>query len=91
MGSRMLRKWLLKPLLSVEGIRARQEAIKELLQPTTKRDQIVEVIGRLSDLERLAVRMSSQSINPKELAAVAVSLDVLPELYSFCKQLTALT
>lgn len=80
MGSRMLRKWLLKPLLSVEGIRARQEAIKELLQPTTKRDQIVEVIGRLSDLERLAVRMSSQSINPKELAAVAVSLDVLPEL-----------
>jgi DNA mismatch repair protein MutS len=80
MGSRMLRKWLLKPLLSVEGIRARQEAIQELLQPTTKRDQIVEVIGRLSDLERLAVRMSSQSINPKELAAVAVSLDVLPEL-----------
>ncbi|CAN5256156.1 DNA mismatch repair protein MutS [soil metagenome] len=80
MGSRMLRKWLLKPLLSVEGIRARQEAIKELLLPTTKREQIVEVIGRLSDLERLAVRMSSQSINPKELAAVAVSLDVLPEL-----------
>lgn len=76
MGSRMLRKWLLKPLLSVEGIRARQDAIKELLQPTTKRDQIVEVIGRLSDLERLAVRMFSQSINPKELAAVAVSLDV---------------
>jgi len=80
MGSRMLRKWLLKPLLSVDGIRARQEAIKELLQPAARRDLIESVIGRLSDLERLAVRLSSQSINPKELAAVAASLDVLPEL-----------
>lgn len=82
MGSRMLRKWLLKPLLAVDGIRARQEAIKELLLPVTRRDLIEAVIGRLSDLERLAVRMSSQSINPKELAAVAASLEVLPELFA---------
>ena len=36
MGSRMLRKWLLKPLLSVEQIRARQDAIKEILEPSFK-------------------------------------------------------
>ncbi len=86
MGSRMLRKWLLKPLLSVETIRARQDAIKELLEPATKRDAIDEVIGRLSDLERLSVRVSSQSINPKELAAVGSSLAVLPELSGLLHQ-----
>lgn len=85
MGSRMLRKWLLKPLLSVEQIRARQDAIKEILEPSFKREQIAEVIGRFCDLERLAVRISSESVNPKELIAVGTTLGVLPELTALLK------
>jgi len=83
MGSRMLRKWLLKPLLSVDAICARQEAIKELLEPTFKRDDLVNLIGQLSDLERLSVRLTSQSINPKELLSIASSLTVLPAIAAF--------
>lgn len=85
MGSRMLRKWLLKPLLSVEQIRARQEAIKEILEPGFKREQVSEVVGRLCDLERLAVRVSSESVNPKELLAIGNTLSVLPELTDLLK------
>ncbi|MFX6760046.1 hypothetical protein ABTH30_24410, partial [Acinetobacter baumannii] len=55
-------------------------------EAATKRDAIDEVIGRLCDLERLSVRMSSQSINPKELAAVGSSLAVLPELSGLLHQ-----
>ncbi len=80
MGSRMLRNWLLKPLLSVEAISARQEAIKELLDPAFKRQELVDLIGQLSDLERLSVRVTAQSINPKELISVAASLNVLPAI-----------
>jgi len=80
MGSRMLRKWLLKPLLSVDIIKQRQTAIAELLQMGHRRDEIAKTIARLSDLERLAVRLSSGTINPRELAAVGASLAVLPEL-----------
>jgi DNA mismatch repair protein MutS len=82
MGSRMMRKWLLKPLLSVEQIKARQEAIKELLEPNFKRDELKKVISRLCDLERMAVRISSESVNPKELLAVGTTLGILPELAS---------
>lgn len=80
MGSRMLRKWLLKPLLSVDIIKQRQTAIAELLQMGHRRDEIAKTIARLSDLERLAVRLSSGTINPRELAAVGASLAVLPRL-----------
>ncbi|MBU6450729.1 MAG: DNA mismatch repair protein MutS [Cyanobacteria bacterium REEB67] len=80
MGSRMLRKWLLKPLLAAEAIIARQEAIKELLEPTFKRDVLSGLITQLSDLERLSVRLSAQNINPKELLSIASSLSVLPEI-----------
>jgi len=83
MGSRMLRKWLLKPLLSVDAICARQEAIKELLEPNFKRDDLVNLIGQLADLERLSVRLTAQSINPKELLSVAASLTVLPAIAQF--------
>lgn len=85
MGSRMMRKWLLKPLLSVEQIRARQEAIKELLEPSFKREEIRALIGRLCDLERMAVRISAESVNPKELLAVGTTLSVLPELAAVLK------
>jgi DNA mismatch repair protein MutS len=85
MGSRMLRKWLLKPLLSVEQIKARQDAIKELLEPSFKRDQVTAVIGRLCDLERMAVRVSAESVNPKELTAIGATLSVLPELTGLLK------
>lgn len=85
MGSRMLRKWLLKPLLSVEQIKARQEAIKELLEQTFDQDAVTRVISRLCDLERMAVRVSSESVNPKELTAVGTTLSVLPELTALLK------
>ena len=41
MGSRMLRNWLLKPLLSTDAISARQNAIKEMLDPSFKRQDLV--------------------------------------------------
>ncbi len=80
MGSRTLRKWLLKPLYAVQPIVERQESVRELIDDAQRRIAIGQMLCRLSDLERLAVKLSSGTILPKELAAVAQSLDVLPSL-----------
>lgn len=80
MGSRMLRKWLLKPLTTVDAIRARQKAVKELAESAEMRTAIEDVLGRLSDLERLAVRLTSATVNPKDVVAIRSSIEALPDL-----------
>ncbi len=78
MGSRMLRKWLLKPLCSVPAIEERQNAVQELIENRARSTSISDVLAKLSDLERLAVRVSSATICPKDLIAVLLSLEELP-------------
>lgn len=80
MGSRVLRSWLLKPLLDVVSIAERQEAIAQLLDDDERRRSVLSCLSRLCDLERLAVRLSSASISPRDLVSIAHSLNVLPEL-----------
>ena len=80
MGSRMLRKWLLKPLYSVPEIRLRQEALEELLENHSRSQALNNALSKLSDLERLAVRINSCTICPKDLVAVQSSLQELPAI-----------
>jgi DNA mismatch repair protein MutS len=80
MGSRTLRSWVLRPLTSVPEISARQDAVAELIGDYDRRNAIDACLKRLCDLERLGVRVASASVNPRDLAAVAHSLGVLPEL-----------
>jgi DNA mismatch repair protein MutS len=78
MGSRTLRKWLLKPLYCVEEIECRQMAVQELIADTEARQIIDKCLSQLADLERLAVKLSSATANPKELLAIAQSINCLP-------------
>ncbi len=80
MGSRNLRKWLLKPLFSTSEIESRQMAIQELIDNHQGRQVIDQCLSQLADLERLAVKLSSTTANPKELLAIARSIDSLPLL-----------
>jgi DNA mismatch repair protein MutS len=80
MGSRNLRKWLLKPLFSVPEIESRQMAIQELIDNTSARQIIDKCLTQLADLERLSVKLSSANANPKELLAIAQSISNLPLL-----------
>ncbi len=80
MGGRILRKWLMEPLYSVPAIKERQVAIGELIGDFTRKQALSAALRRVSDLERLAVRLTSGTANPKELLAVAQSLAVVPEI-----------
>jgi DNA mismatch repair protein MutS len=80
MGSRQLRKWLLQPLYSVAEIEDRQKAISELLQDSQLRQELSQALKKITDLERLGVKLASGTVNPKEMEAVLHSLYLLPEL-----------
>lgn len=80
MGGRTLRRWLLQPLLELEGINARQETIQELIEQRELREKIQEKLRYIYDLERLTVRAGSGTANARELLSLADSLSKLPAL-----------
>ena len=80
MGGRALRRWLLQPLLSIKGIKARQETVQELVDNGSLRQQTQYLLKQIYDLERLAGRAGSGTANGRDLMAMADSFARLPDL-----------
>jgi DNA mismatch repair protein MutS len=80
MGSRSLRRWLLQPLIEPKGIKARLDTIQELIENTSLRQDLRELLRKIYDLERLSGRVGSGKANAKDLFSLAESLCRLPEL-----------
>lgn len=80
MGSRRLKNWLLHPLLSVERIQQRQEAVAELVSQHRLRADLRHELTRVLDLERLTSRITSAIATPRDLATLQTSLAPLPRL-----------
>ena len=78
MGARLLRRWLLRPLVSAEPIWRRQEAVAELLAEATVRRTLRTELKQVRDLERLAGKVGAGRVTPRELWALAASLDRIP-------------
>ncbi len=80
MGSRLLKRWLGQPLLDIEELNRRQDAIEWFYTNALPRNQVVSLLGKVSDLERLINRVGSGIAHPHELIALRRSLEVIPEL-----------
>ncbi len=80
MGGRALRRWLLQPLLDLKGIHARQDTIEELVENTSLRQDLRQILRKIYDLERLSGRVGSGSANARDLLSLAESLVKLTEL-----------
>jgi DNA mismatch repair protein MutS len=80
MGARMLRRWLTQPLLDRASIEARHDAVAWTIERGRHREQLVDAVGALPDLERLASRAAQQSLNPREMLAIASAARVLPKV-----------
>ena len=80
MGGRLLRDWLLRPLLSVGAIEERLEAVGFLHDRPTERGALRSLLGRVNDLERLLARCSLGTANPRDLSALRDSLLALPPI-----------
>ncbi len=80
MGGRMLRRWLLEPLVVVEEIWSRQDAVAKLAEQVDARRRLREVLGEVSDIERLAGKFGTARVTPRDLGALRRSLAALPEV-----------
>lgn len=89
MGGRMLRKWLDQPLLDVERINRRLDAVEELYGDALTRAEIRDILSGIQDLERLMSRIVAESANARDLVGLAQSLKKLPALTSHLASVTA--
>lgn len=88
MGKRRLRHWLLHPLVIVEKIRQRQDAIAGLVTLATLRIELQAVLATILDLERLTSRITSAIATPRDLSALRSSLAPLPRLLELLNPVT---
>ena len=86
MGGRALRRWLLQPLLDINGITARQDTIAELIQNTSLRNDLRQLLRQIYDLERLSGRAGAGTANARDLNGLAESLVRLTELAALVEQ-----
>ena len=80
MGSRMLRSWLEKPLLSPKRINARLDAVEELTKNSIGRDELVHMLQDVSDYERVTARIVTGAANCRDLVSLGNGCEPLPEL-----------
>lgn len=82
MGGRLLRRWILHPLVDVPSIRARLDAVEEFVDAAELRLRLREVLKGIGDLERLLGRITSKAANAREVKSLGRSLLQVPFLLS---------
>jgi DNA mismatch repair protein MutS len=85
MGARLLKKWLMEPLMDVKSIRLRLDSVEELVAGTVTRHGLADALGEVKDLERLIGRVTYGSANARDLLAMKRSLQAIPELMEAIK------
>ena len=80
MGARLLRRWLLAPLIDPSAISHRLTAVDVLCDDARSRDRVRETLAGVRDLERLASRAAMRRATPRELGSLRDSTRRLPEL-----------
>ena len=80
MGARLLRSWVIKPLINQSAIIMRQNAVKELVKNRIVTEDIADMFSSVLDIERLTAKAVYGSANAKDLRAIYQSIEVLPEI-----------
>ena len=83
MGARLLRSWMMRPLIDPIAIDARLTAVAQLVQQTMVRGEIRKELKGILDLERITSRITLGLATPRELVALRKSLARLPLLKNF--------
>ncbi len=79
MGSRLLRRWLHRPLRDQSRLRARHDALESLLEQR-RYDTVRDILHATGDAERILARVALRSARPRDLEALRHALERLPKL-----------
>ena len=75
MGSRKLKKWVESPLVDLYKIEERQNIIESFTRDLLLQDKIEKILREVYDIERLVVKISNGSINPRELYSLKSTIE----------------
>ncbi|MGE5698617.1 MAG: DNA mismatch repair protein MutS [Deltaproteobacteria bacterium] len=78
MGARLLRAWMSAPLVDPARIGERHDAVAELLEVQPARQELSRLLSGMSDLSRLASRLAQDRSGPRDIAAMADTLESVP-------------
>ena len=88
MGGRLIRKWISRPLLNLDAINARLNAVEELI-PDNKRAELQTILSGMGDLERLISKVCSGRANPRDFLFIKSSLISIKKIKSALQQFNA--
>src|SRR6187397_351254 len=89
MGGRLLRQWLVRPLVALARIQDRLDAVEDCAFRATERGRVRDALKHVHDLERLVARVSLGTANPRDLVAIGQTLAVVPRLRALAADLQA--
>lgn len=85
MGGRLLRSWLLQPLLNSSDIETRQDAVSEFLKHPIERQELRDKLKEISDLERLTGKIALAAAHARDLVSLKKSLLPSPQIQSIIR------
>lgn len=80
MGGRMLRKYVEEPLVNKQRIEKRLNVIEELKDDFMLREDLIETLKNVYDIERICGKIAFEKVTPKEMIHLKNSIEKLPEL-----------
>ena len=89
MGSRLLRRWIERPLLKKEEIYKRQEVVGFFIKNYITRDDVKESLQKIYDMERLIARVAYGSANAIDCIRLQQSLAEAPKILDYLKEVNA--
>jgi DNA mismatch repair protein MutS len=89
MGGRLFHNWLCLPLCDVASIELRQDAVQELKENQQSLTPLRELLSNIADMERIAARISTFRVSPRDLLGLARTLRQVPKLRQLLSGLQA--
>ena len=85
MGARMLKRWLLLPLKEKTAIQERLNVVGYFVEQHQSLENVVEMLSKIGDLERMVSRLAALKISPRELSQLNFSLKAIIPIKEYCK------
>jgi DNA mismatch repair protein MutS len=80
MGGRLLRAWLLRPLVAIERIQDRLDAVEDFAFRSTARVKLRDTLKSIHDIERLVARAALGTAGPRDLVSLRQSIAAVPRV-----------
>ncbi len=86
MGSRLMKRWLAMPLRDIKHINERLDVVGFFLKKGDSRNELIEVLQRIGDLDRLISKVATGRINPREVMQLKFALECLEPIKKLCHE-----